>query len=88
MEKWKPSRLMMKVLRDVASGNGTHQDCRGRSEYGGRARCFSAMLRRGLLRWDGEGHLRIGEAGLKLLVDDSIDESIREIRRERRHRVR
>jgi hypothetical protein len=63
----RPTVLMIRVLGYVRDGEGVYADCHGMSEHGGRARCFSAMLRRGLLAFDGDGYLTITDAGWSAL---------------------
>lgn len=45
----KPTRKMMTVLRDLREGRGSHHDCNGQSEYGGRSTVLFALRRRGLI---------------------------------------
>ena len=43
------SNLMRQVLLDIAEGRGTHHNCHGRSEHGGRSRVLTALMRRKLI---------------------------------------
>jgi len=43
------SPKMLQVLRDVVEGRGTHFNCHGLSEHGGRARILCALQRRGVM---------------------------------------
>lgn len=42
----------LRVLRDICEGRGTHHDCHGQSQHGGRHTILFALMQRGLLDWD------------------------------------
>lgn len=43
---------MMRILREMANGLGTHHGVRGMAEHGGRATTLAAMMKRGLIDQD------------------------------------
>ena len=57
------SLLMWRVLGDIASGRGTHHNCHGRSEYGGRTTVLCGLRRRGLI----DGRDQVTATGLQWL---------------------
>lgn len=54
---------MRRVLTDIAEGRGSHWDCHGQSEHGGRQSILQALYRRGLI---GRNY-RVTSAGRQLL---------------------
>lgn len=61
------SPLMRRVLRDVVEGRGTHWNCSGQSEHGGRERVLQALRRRGLI--DGKGEATALGRGVLAALD-------------------
>ena len=61
------------VLLDIAEGRGTHHNCRGQSEYGGRTRILLALERRGFIKTaygNGFGRAKITPADKKYLEEN------------------
>ena len=56
----KPSVDMIRVLNDIHEGSGTHYNCQGMSEHGGRCAILQALMRRGWIDRD----YKITKAGL------------------------
>ena len=59
----KPTQNMLRILRDIAEGRGTHHNCHGQSEHGGRVCTLLALLQRGLIDMEYE----VTEAGKSLV---------------------
>jgi len=59
---------MVRVLDDIANGLGTHHNCHGKSEHGGRARVVIALRRYGLTDADNE----LTEKGTELLKRSAL----------------
>ncbi len=63
VERLKMTKLMTVVLTDIQEGRGTHHNCRGLSEHGGRTRILVGLRRREYIDED----YRITSAGLDAL---------------------
>jgi hypothetical protein len=46
----RPSELQRYMMCCLAQGRGLFENCRGRSEHGGRERAIKALVRHGLIR--------------------------------------
>ena len=64
---------MLSVLDDIARGRGTHHNCNGLSQHGGRTRILSALRRRGWIN----GDYKITESGVAA-IRESRKETARE----------
>jgi hypothetical protein len=55
----KPTAQTMRILLDISEGRGTHHNCHGLSEHGGRSRTLTSLIGRGWIDRD----YHITEAG-------------------------
>lgn len=51
---YRPTPMMKLVVENISEGLGTHYNCRGQSEYGGRSRILTALIQNGFLTRDYE----------------------------------
>lgn len=63
-----PSPIMIRVLRDILAGRGTHHGCHGMSEHGGRSRIIHALYSRGLIKMGQKNYWEITKNGEEALA--------------------
>ena len=63
MKTYKPTRFMIQVLTWISEGKGSHWNCHGQSEHGGRQSAIFALMRHGYL----DHELNVTEAGMELV---------------------